>query len=210
MRAHIVIILTPLIKWIGKVKAPFMEKPGLYHYYEIEKILRPGDIILSTIAGHLSNIANPSPIKHAIAYYGMSQHGQREVPYIVEAIGEGVIKRPSLYCIGEKNYVAIMRPKETVFPFTPENIRKFQNFLDSCIGASYDFKFILNSDGTTEETQNKFKNFYCSELCFLALKNVFPEGLFELRETWGEKTVTPSDFFNARDKFDLIYELKSF
>lgn len=197
----------PFVKWIGKIKAPFMEKKGLYKFYEIQNILQPGDVILTTVYGHLSNIFNPSKIKHAIAYYGKDIYEGESVPFIVEAVGAGVFKRPALFCIGEKDEVIVMRPKPEVFTLTNETITKYQKFLDSCVGAKYDYKFNLSEEALADTTQHKFMNFYCSELVYLGMKAAFPGTMFKLRESMGVQTVTPLDFYLATDKFYKIFEM---
>lgn len=197
----------PFVKWIGKIKAPFMEKKGLYKFYEIQKILQPGDIILTTVNGHLSNIFNPSKIKHAIAYYGKDIYEGENVPFIVEAVGAGVLKRPAEWCIGEKDEVIVMRPKPEVFTLTNETVTKYQRFLDSCVGAKYDYKFDLSLDALADTVPHKFMNFYCSELCYLSIKSAVPGTLFKLRKSMGVDTVTPLDFYLATDKFYNVFEM---
>lgn len=188
-------ILMPLIKFIGLIHIPFSSKEEIMDkFYEIEKLLQPGDIILSVSKGHLSNLINPGKWKHALMFIGNDPY-----PSIVEAIGEGVVKKTFLKWLSSKDEICILR-------FKPEYMNKNQavtavRWIKQQIGKPYDYSF----DSTTDKS---YSNFYCSETVFYAVKNGNPDIDFEMRDTFGIKTVSPNDFYSAKNKLDIIFEYK--
>lgn len=185
-------ILTPIVKVIGEIKAPYSEKRAICHFYKMQKVLKPLDIILSNTYGHLSNVMNPGPWKHVIIYIGK----ENGIPMIIEAIGKGVVKRPLAECIAEKDEFAILRyhnydntPKKKI----DEGIR----WLNKQVGKDYDYLFDLFST-------HKFENYYCSELGYYAHKRVFKNYEMEPRVKLGVPTITPSDTFYAVRIYNLI------
>ena len=189
--------LIPIIQFIGKIHLPFTSKEKLMSdYYEIESILQHGDIILSTSYGHLSNLINPSKLKHALMYIGK----ENNIPYIIEAVGEGVVKKSLAQWLSSKDEICILRFKD----FILDNTQKLKAtlWIREQLGKPYDYSF-------DSQTQDKFKNFYCSELVFYATKAANKDAPIELRDTNGILTITPSDYYNMiGKKVDLIYEFQ--
>ncbi len=196
IRGLLFYFLVPLVKIVGKISLPFAKKDPMINFYKIMKILKPMDIILTTSYGHLSNLFNPGKFKHALAYLG-EENG---IPVIIESIGEGVAKKTLVECLSTKDVIAVLRPKNNVMS-TPRQVDKAIRWLKKQEGKPYDFVFDMNS-------QKRFKNFFCSELIYFAIKHVNPETEFILRNTFGVPTVTPTDFYRANKKFQLIYETK--
>lgn len=192
-------IVKPFVKWMGKVKDPYSMKNAIKTYYDWCEKIEPLDIILCNTAGHLSNIFNPGKWKHVVVFIGWDNN----IPMIVEATGAGVIKRPLIECIAEKDEVCILR-------YNKQNneiydLNKGIEFAKSQVGKEYDYLF----DNTSNK---KFENFYCSELGWYSLKESYPNLNFEMRKTFGVNTVTPDDFYKSsqieKPKMNIIYEYK--
>ncbi|MGL4368253.1 MAG: YiiX/YebB-like N1pC/P60 family cysteine hydrolase [Spirochaetota bacterium] len=188
-------LCTPVIKLVGKISVPYIDKDPMHNFYTITSLLRPMDIILTTSYGHMSNFFNPGKYKHAIAYVGET-HG---VPMIVEAIGKGVIRRSLVECLSSKDEIAVLRPKEPVLN-DAQKAGAIQ-WIEQQVGKPYDYQFDMNS-------QRRYQSFFCSELIYFAIKQVNPETSFVLMDNLGVPTVSPGDFYRAEKKFDLIYETK--
>ena len=190
-------LLIPIIQFIGKIHLPFTSKEKLMsNYYEIESLLQHGDVILSTSYGHLSNIINPSKWKHALMYIGK----ENNIPYIIEAVGEGVVKKSLAQWLSSKDEICILRFNEEIL----SSIQKIEavNWIKKQLGKPYDYSF-------DSQTNDKFKNFYCSELVYYSIKAGNPEAPIELRNTNGIKTITPNDYYNMRDKKNkLVYKFE--
>ncbi len=189
-------LLVPLVKLVGKISLPFTKKDPMINFYNIKKILKPMDIILTTSYGHLSNLFNPGKFKHSLAYIGE----EKGIPLIIESIGEGVVKKTLVECLSTKDVIAVLRPKKNVISDTRQ-VNKAIRWLKKQVGKPYDFVFDMNS-------QKRFNNFFCSELIYFSIKHVNPETEFVLRNTFGVPTVTPTDFYRAKKKFQLIYKTK--
>lgn len=189
--------LIPIIQFIGKIHLPFTSKEKLMRdYYEIESILQIGDIILSTSYGHLSNLINPSKWKHALMYVGK----ENNIPYIIEAVGEGVVKKSLAQWLSSKDEICILRTKE--FILNAEQKLNAVKWIKEQLGKPYDYSF-------DSQTSDKFKNFYCSELVYYAIKAGNKDAQIDLRNTNGILTITPNDYYNMKNKkTDLIYEFK--
>ena len=188
-------LLIPVIQFIGKIHLPFTSKEKLMKdYYEIERILEPADILLSTSYGHLSNLVNFGTWKHALMYIGK----ENNIPYIVEAVGDGVVKKSLAQWLSSKDEICILRLQGNILTSTQK--QKAVEWIKEQIGKPYDYSF-------DSQTQDKFKNFYCSELCLGAVKAGNPEADIDLRDTNGIKTITPDDFYNMK-KTSVIYEFK--
>jgi hypothetical protein len=196
IRNRLFYFLIPLVKIIGKITLPYTKKDPMINFYIIKKLLRPMDIILTTSYGHLSNLFNPGKFKHALAYIGE----EKGIPVIIESIGEGVVKKTLVEWLSTKDVIAILRPKKNVISSNSQ-VNKAIRWLENQVGKPYDFVFDMNS-------QKRFKNFFCSELIYFSIKHVNPETEFVLMNTFGVPTVTPTDFYRAHNKFQLIYETK--
>jgi uncharacterized protein YycO len=189
--------LIPIIQFIGKIHLPFTSKEKLMSdYYEIESLLQHGDVILSTSYGHLSNLVNPSKWKHALMYIGK----ENNIPYIIEAVGEGVVKKSLAQWLSSKDEICILRFNEEIL--SPIQKIEMVNWIKKQLGKPYDYSF-------DSQTQDKFKNFYCSELVYYAIKSANPKAQIELRDTNGILTITPSDYYNMIGKKNyLVYEFQ--
>jgi uncharacterized protein YycO len=199
LRGLLIRSLTPLVKIIGKIKAPYSVKPAITTWYHWIDRIEPLDVFLVNTYGHISNIFNPSAAKHAVLFLGWE--GEQRIPMIIEAIGEGVIKRPLLECIAEKDrIVAIVRYSGDK---SWADASKGIEFANNAVGKPYDFEFDENS-------QKKFESFFCSELCLYSWVESYPNCTFTKRKTLGVDTVQPIDFIDASEctnpKTTLIFD----
>lgn len=188
-------ISIPFLKLIGKVKLPFTSKNKIFkHYYDIERSLKPMDIILTKSSGHMSNLVNFGKVKHAILYIGNSNG----IPSIIEATGEGVIKRSLIECLSDKDLLIIVRPNI----FGNGNIEDGIFFANTQVGKPYDYEFNISSNKGLE-------NLYCSELCYYAIKEINPNAPIELRDRFGVKSIVPMDLLNLTKsgKFEKIIDI---
>jgi uncharacterized protein YycO len=199
IRTILLKILMPFIKWMGTIFPPYSVKNAIKTYYDWDKKIQPLDIVLVNTAGHFSNIFNSGRWKHVVVFIGW----ENEVPMVIEALGIGVIKRPLIECLAEKDEVCIVRYKRK--DNEPYDLSKGIEFAKEQVGKGYDFWF----DNVSE---NKFANLYCSELGYFSWLQAFPEMRFELRKVLGIESIVPDDFYEAskinNPKTEIIYEYK--
>jgi hypothetical protein len=188
-RSLLVELLIPFVTWMGKIKAPFSDKKAIDHFFEIQDHLNPGDVILSTTLGELSNWFNPGKYKHAIIFAGWQDYkGYKNVPMVMEAIGQGVLYRSLAECLATKDKIVICEPRK---PLTPQEFNKGFKWALKQVGKPYDYRFEVRGE-------NKFKNFYCSEYYYDFIKKCRPTIEFTLMYIFGVATVKPMDFYNAK------------
>ena len=154
-------------------------------FSQVSALLRDGDVLLSQKKWAASNFGIPGFWKHATIY----KNG-----YVIEAVGKGVQKVSLAKWLYTHDYVCVLRPK---FCY-PDECRAAANLAEVQVGKPYDFEF---SPG--------IQSFYCSELVFWAYDEIMGNSSpFTLRKTLGVDTVSPQDFYEAKDKFQLVWEFK--
>lgn len=187
----------PILKFIGSIYLKSTSKEHIFrHYYLIESKLKPGDVILTKSDGHLSNLTNLGFWKHAVVFVG------GDLPYVVEAIGDGVVKRTLVEMLSSKDRICILRPTERLISGASQ-LESYLNFILLQVGKKYDYAF-------DSFTQSSEESFYCSELVYSGIKAGNPEAPFDLRSTFGIKTVSPMDLYNmvSRAKFENLLEIQ--
>ena len=176
-------IIEPISKFIGRIHAPVSERliTGK-DFYAIQSQIQPGDILLSRIRWHLTNIFIEDFWKHAALV--------TEDLQIIEATAEGV-HLTSLYdFISNKDYACVLR----LNPIFPAHLRKeAARTALKAIGSQYDYEFEL-----------KDNEYYCSELVDWAYSENDIQ-LVPYVESMGIKSILPSAFYRAINKLDLIY-----
>ena len=158
-------------------------KVTYYNYIQAQSVLQDGDVLLSCVDYELSNYFIPGPYKHACVFWKGD---------IYEAVTHGVRKIPLVEWCMKKDSFAIMRPA-----FPKMTLEQAEAFLFDQIGKPYDYDFFEPSDS---------RAWYCSLYVYefwSRLSLTFAHN-FTLRETFGTQTVTPNDFWNAKDKLDTI------
>jgi hypothetical protein len=177
IRFQLVKVMYPVLKLVEKLGKPEPKVTGEF-YYQVEGLIKPGDILLSKEDLKLVNVLIPGFWSHAAIYVGDR--------IVVEAVGRGVVKTPLCQWILGKDHVAVLRFKDA----TEDQSKAAAELSCTLVGQPYDYSF---SSGN--------KAWYCAEVVWYAYdKSMGGFKEFTLRETLGAQTVTPSDFFNASDK----------
>jgi len=189
-------ITKPFIVYLGKLYQKSTNKEHIFKkYYEIEQALKPGDILLTKSDGHFSNLINHGYWKHALVFVG------GEKPFIVEAIGMGVVKRTLIEMLASKDRLVILRPTEKLIA-NDEQMNAYIDYTIQQIGKKYDTAF----DSFTQSSEDAF---YCSELVYSGVKHGNPQADFELRSSFGIMTVKPGDLYNmhTKGKVSIVLEI---
>ena len=176
--------MVPVTKLIGLIQKPEPKMSGEFAENAL-KFLQDGDVLLSHNELNLTNLFIPGFWKHAAIY---------RQKYVVEAIGHGVVNTHVLKWILQHDNVIILRPKFA----SAEHRRIAADIAQMQTGKQYDF-----------ELSPGIQSFYCSELVFWSYQRAMNgTSPFTMRKTLGVDTVVPTDFSNAKDKFEVIAEFK--
>jgi len=190
-RRHLMNLMVPVVRLIGKWHAPFsVKKLKSFDFKKTIEAMQPGDAILSHVSGVASNAIVPGYWKHiAFVVTGSS---------VIEAIGNGVVETDLLDFIMTKDAIKIVRP---IFA-TAEVKARAVAIARGLIGLPYDYLL--------EYSLGNNKAFYCSEVIWYSYETAISTGLedeqdfsspFTPRLTLGMPTITPQDFANARSKW---------
>ena len=173
-------------------------------YYAIKKLLKKGHVFLTITHGEMTNVVIPGKWSHGAMYVG-EVNG---IPMIVEAVGKGVITRPLVDFILEKDEVLILEPtfcsEEQMALAADEAMKQ--------LGAEYDYEFIFsvqpeeNGDLSKIHAKATHHAFYCVELMMWAYLVVVKNMPFILRKRMGEPEVTADDFANAQEHWYWIWD----
>jgi hypothetical protein len=173
--------------FIEKLIEKFHKPDCLMTWADVEATqahVKNGDVVLSYTEWELSNYFIPGPYKHAAVYFD---------GYVYEAVTTGVRKVIWAEWVLKKDKVAIASPCCT--PLT--KLEEGKKFLEEQLGEPYQYNFldIKSSDA-----------WFCSLYVYEFLCTAAPgfEEIFTLRKTFGEMTVTPSDFWHATDKIKQV------
>lgn len=177
--------LKPVIIVLGKLEIPFSKrKLSGADYDTLRMFMRTGDVLLSLSRGKSSNAFIPGFWSHAALITGYSR--------VIEATGDGVECSHIYDFCQNKDFVALLRPNF----LTDSEAKEAAFHAIRMRGKPYDYLFSNGVDA-----------FYCSELVTWAYEQVKNhQSPFSKRQIKliGE-TVLPSDFWNAKGKFDLLY-----
>lgn len=177
-------ITSKAARFVGKIHMPYSHKKlSSRHVRELEKVLKPGMIILSHTRGEFSNYLIPGFWAHV----GIID----DKLDVIEAVTAGVKETDLIDFVMTKDAVMVVD-----YLFIEPNRMAVVEEARRHLGKPYDFE-LVNSN---------IEKFYCSELAYLSLKVASDVSPFTLRKTLGRYTVTPQDFENAKTKFDTIYD----
>lgn len=184
MKRILFAIVKPISKLVGKITAPWITKEvNSKDYNAIISLMQDGDVLLSYTKGHLTNWFIQGEFKHASI---VCDDG------VIEAIGEGVVKTKMFDFARTKDRIALLRPKFA----TPLASKRASEVAKTLKGYSYDYLFEANN-----------KEFYCSELVIYCY-DISIGSLNLFKRIYDDRTVLPYDFYQATDKFELIYDSK--
>ena len=187
-------IFTPFIKFISKIGFPPRRITGK-EYYELRDEVRIGTVLLSKQDYELSNLFNPTEIKHAALYVGNIKNDK--VCYVLESTLHGSVLTDLVSFLTNKDVVVVVNPK-----FIRSDIKAFEASLQETalklIGRPYDYLF--NKDG---------KAFYCFEIVAVALKNVYSELSFKCEEIVKGKRIYSEKTFLDEDFFTVIFDSRN-
>lgn len=184
-------LLKPIIKWIGEKRLPFTKKliTGI-HYYEARNLIEPGDVILTTTYGELSNLINRGMFKHTVMYIGGGQ-----IKECIHAIGKGVCKIDLVTLLLKCDLFIVLKPKFTTDIDKLKAVQEIQTH----IGEAYDYFFLIDNQGAK----------YCSELVYNAYKSVIPGLKLKKEIIAGRIVVTPDNFYKDEKNWNVAYDSRN-
>lgn len=179
IRRHLTKLLLPAIKAVSHLGKPEPKIKG-FHYTVIRELAKPGDILLSTEHFRLSNLLIDGDWSHV----AMVEQKER----VLEAVPPCVRQVDLSEFVLTKDMICLLRPK---FNF---------HYVDLSIGYiadDYDFSFM-----------GDVSQWYCSWLVYDRFKNMTDKCPIKLKRKWGVDTITPQDFYDDKQNFNIIYEVK--
>lgn len=177
---------------IGKIHMPGSRKLiTSKDYRSIKPFLRPGMVILSYTRGEFSNWFIPGDWAHAAFIVDSTT--------VIEATTHGVVKTDLTDFMFKKDFIILLEP---LFA-TELQMNEAVKIALSMEGLPYNYRMEYSASGTN------IKGFYCSELLTYAFKKACSFMPFTLRKILGIMTVAPGDFYEAKDKFKLVWESES-
>lgn len=177
--------LIPVSRFLGEIAAPWVTKEitGVQYAKIISKI-RPGDVLVTRVYGHLSNVLIPGYWKHAAIV-------RPDGAGVIEAIGKGVLSTDLVSFCTSKDEVAVVRPT-----FGDAGMGSLAAATAAALlGAKYDYEFSLGNAA-----------FYCAELVYVAYRAVRSDLGFGPRARLGVLTVTADDFYEAHKWWTPVYD----
>lgn len=185
LRSLLIRLIKPISIWVGKIYyAPKQRVIKSSDILAMASNLRSGDVLLTFSFGEFTNYFIEGDFKHAAIYIGREK--------VVEATGRGVVvSKFEDFCSG-KDRVAVLRP---IFCDESSCGLAAMNAI-SQIGKPYDYYFEPGDE-----------SFYCAELITWAYFHAtIGASSFIKREIMGVETVLPTDFYNAKSKFQVVIE----
>lgn len=165
------------IKWAGwahpfwiTINATTFHLKGK-HYRELEKLIRPGDILIRRFEGYLDRFLIPGYWNHAGIYIGKIDEQDHQV---IHAISDGVVV-DDLIDFMRTDHLIVLRSEDWR---SRDAIKRAK----AAIGSDYDFAFNFN------ETLR----FSCTEL----IDHCFPE-VIKGKKRFGRYTVVADDIVNT-------------
>jgi len=191
LRRCLLKVAEPTTKLLGKTVIPHRFALRDEEAAAACKLAEPGDIFTTRIDYAASNLVIPGFWKHA----AMVVKGDR----VVEAVGSGVRVVWLHDFIVAHDHALLLKSRFA----SPQEGVLAANFAVTLVGKPYDFLVEFSNDRKTNAA------FYCSEIPWWCYDQVLKaEGKispFTPRETLGMQTVTPQDYANATDKWQVKY-----
>ncbi len=200
------IVLSSCARFVGKFAYGYdillLENLERYSKLILDRI-NIGDIMLTSVDGHLSNVFIADDYTHATVYLGygiiegkmmqQTSNNKEKYPIFIESTGDRGVHLISLeHLIINKDAVLVL--KNTLIK--QEQIPDFIEKLESFLGKPYDYVFSGKND-----------KYYCSEIITNAISHVI--GRAEFTAKMGTKNIyKPSHYRGALQ--DDQYELRLF
>jgi uncharacterized protein YycO len=170
----------PITRLVGKIHAPFSVRLIKGKDFDaIKAAIQPGDILLSRIRWHLTNVFIPKFWKHA-AIVSMRKT-------VIEAVGEGVVETNLFDFVATKDYICVLRLRA----IDSVHLQAAMNAQNE-VGSLYDYEFETEDD-----------EYYCSELVYWAYQRA---GTLLCEP---KSKVFPSDFFHATEILSTVFMSES-
>lgn len=188
-------MLAPVAKVTGKIHMPFSRKriQGP-HFYSILKHLIPGAVLVSRTEGEFTNLLIDGHYKHAAMFASITFRDALgepfEYPYVIEAVGNGVVINDLITFMTSKDEVALLYPRFC----SRELMEASAKIAHKYINAPYDYYFTPGN-----------AYFYCSELIMEAYKEACGSVPFSPRLRMGVPTILAQDYANALDKWEVVW-----
>lgn len=177
-------LLKPVTIFLGNLHMPYSRKliDGR-HYFEVQKLLKPGQALVTYTRGEVSNVLIPGHWSHVGLYIGKG--------IVVEAVGRGVVLTDIITFMMKKDYVSI---NESIFA-DETTAQKAASWASTKVGLPYDYHFMGGNNA-----------FYCAELVYAAFNEAMNgKSPFVPREIMGVNTVTPDDIIKATSKWKCVW-----
>lgn len=181
-------LLRPLIMIIGKIGLPKRKFTGV-DYFKYRDKINIGTVLLTKTNFELSNLINPTEIKHAAIYVG-NVYGD-EIKYVFESTAQGAVLTDLVTFLLSKDRVVACQFKGMTDLFKqelPHTVLRFK-------GIPYDYLFKKGG-----------KAFYCFELVAECFKDIYPYTEFKCREIVKQKKIYDHNSFLDPDMFDILFD----
>jgi hypothetical protein len=188
-------ILAPIAQMSGKIHVPWSRKRVQGpHFYSILKHLKPGAILCSRTDGELTNLLIPGHRKHAAIFGSIAFKDVNDewfdYPYVIEALGKGVVLTDLVTFMTSKDEVILLYPKFA----TDQQMSEASKIAHKYLNSPYDYYFKPGNSA-----------FYCSELIMQSYKEACVEVPFKPRIRLGVETIIAEDYVRATDKFQIVW-----
>jgi len=179
MNKYFYAIFKPIVKFIGKLHAPYSNcLVTAEDYVNFRAFIKPGDVVLTRGNGELTNLFIDGFFKHATLFTDNNN--------IIEATGNGVGITETFDLLKRVDYFVILRYKHY-------NISQGFKPLFKFLGKEYDYTFEAKND-----------SFYCSELVLAVLEYLSGHKIFP-----NKKIAYPIDIYKDAVNFKVIYISKA-
>lgn len=164
---------------------------------QVENTVKNGDVVLVKSIGWLTSAFFPKEYTHV----SMVKEGK----IISDSTPDGVRKRDILNCLVGYSKVAVVRPL-----FSDEEFKKLDIVHEKTLNEEASnpifYNWFLVEIGTDDNYKELPKSLTCSQWVNYLLNQVRPD-FMKPYPRYGFMTTSPQDFYNARDKFELVLEL---
>lgn len=186
-------LITPVVKFVGQFHMPFSRKKiSGADYYRWRDLIEPGMVILTKTEGELSNLLNPTKIKHAGIYIGPIDSSG--ICYVAEAVGKGVVLTDLVTFLTTKDVAVGCFPKGFKTEMADALCEEALGFLH----VPYDFIFKLGKEA-----------FYCFELAGTCLETVIPSLQLKLNEIVKSKVIYDENTFLDTNNFNILFDSRT-